>query len=193
MKMFSYSIRRDLKNFYRLVITIGAPCLFAPALIVGTILALSLIFPNLVIDSTLLTIYFFVTCALYSVFLLVVISRAKPKKGEDVGHFFSLLVPAHNEERVLNETLETLLCLDYPSELFEVIVINDGSSDQTERIAMRLQKKYSNLKVFNIPNSKGGKGKGMALNVGFADFLLTWRGLEIKQICSKKFRFNLMI
>ena len=58
-------------------------------------------------------------------------------------------------------------------------MINDGSSDQTESIARRFQKKYSNLKVLNISSNKGGQGKSAALNVGFADFLLTWRGLEI--------------
>lgn len=168
----------SLSNLYGLFATIGAS-LVGPTLIVGTTFMLGLVFPSLVIDTTFLTIYFLVTCALYNAFLLVVILRAHPKLGENVGHFFSLLIPAHNEESVLAETLETVLNLDYPSELFEVLVINDGSSDQTEKIARRFQKKYSNLKILDIPRSNGGQGKSMALNVGFADFLLTWRGLEI--------------
>jgi len=168
----------SLSSLYGLFATTGTS-LVGPTLIVGTTFMLCLVFPSLVIDTTLLTIYFLVTCTSYNAFLLVVILRAHPKLGEDVGHFFSLLVPAHNEESVLSDTLETALNLDYPSELFEVVVINDGSSDQTEKIARRFQKKYSNLKVLNIPSSNGGQGKSAALNVGFADFLLTWRGLEI--------------
>lgn len=177
--MSVFSLKISFNIIYSLTATIGAS-LVGPTLILVAIFMLSLIFPSLVIDTTLLTIYFFVTCALYNAFFLVVISRAHAKYGEDVGHFFSLLVPAHNEEKVLGQTLETVLNLDYPSELFEVVVVNDGSFDQTERIARRLQKKYSNLKVFTISTRDGGQGKSAALNVGFADFLLTWRGLEIK-------------
>lgn len=177
--MLISSLKMLLKNLYGLIATIGAS-LVGPTLIVGVTVILSLTFPGLIIDTTLLTIYFLFTCALYNLFLLVVISRAHPKLGENVGHFFSLLIPAHNEDKVLSETLDTVLNLDYPSELFEVMVINDGSSDQTERIARRFQKKYSNLKVFDISTNRGGQGKSAALNVGFADFLLTWRGLEIK-------------
>jgi 1,2-diacylglycerol 3-beta-glucosyltransferase len=173
------SLRITLDSFYGFSATVAAS-LVGPALIVVTTFVLSLILPGLVIDTTVLTIYFIVTCASYNAFLLVVISRAHPKRGEDVGHFFSLLIPAHNEEKVLSETLERILNLDYPSELFEVMVINDGSCDKTEKIARSYQKRFPNLKVFNIMTNNGGKGKSATLNVGFADFLLTWRGLEIK-------------
>jgi 1,2-diacylglycerol 3-beta-glucosyltransferase len=177
--MSIYSLRVSLDNLYGFFITIGAS-LIGPLLIVGATIGLGFIFPGLIIETTFLTIYFLITCVLYNAFLLAVISRAKAKVGEDVGHFFSLLIPAHNEESVLGETLEILLSLDYPSELFEVIVINDGSVDQTERIARRFQNKYSNLKVLTVSSTNGGQGKSAALNTGFADFLLAWRGLEIK-------------
>ena len=173
------SLRITLDSFYGFSATVAAS-LVGPALIVVTTFVLSLILPGLVIDTTVLTIYFIVTCASYNAFLLVVISRAHPKRGEDVGHFFSLLIPAHNEEKVLSETLERILNLDYPSELFEVMVINDGSCDKTEKIARSYQKRFHNLKVFNISTNDGGQGKSATLNAGFADFLLTWRGLEIK-------------
>jgi 1,2-diacylglycerol 3-beta-glucosyltransferase len=173
------SLRTSLNNLYGFVATIGTS-LVGPTIIVVTTFGLGLIFPSFIIDTTFLTIYFLVTCASYNAFLLVVISRAHPKQGENVGHFFSLLIPAHNEEKVLSETLETVLNLDYPSELFEVIVVNDGSFDKTERIARSHQKRYPNLKVFNISTNKGGRGKSATLNAGFADFLLAWRGLEIK-------------
>ena len=166
-------------DLHGLIVTFGVS-LVGPLLIVGATYALSLVFPGLVINTTFLTIYFLVTCTLYNIFLLVVISRAQAKQGENVGHFFSLLIPAHNEEKVLGNTLEAVLNFDYPSELFEVILVNDGSVDKTEKIARSFQKKYSNLKVLTIPTNNGGRGKSTALNVGFADFLLAWRGVEIK-------------
>jgi cellulose synthase/poly-beta-1,6-N-acetylglucosamine synthase-like glycosyltransferase len=172
-------LRKWFGNLYGFSVTFGVS-IVGPLLIVGATFAFSLVFPGLVIDTTFLTIYFLVTCTLYNVFLLVVISRARTNQGEDVGHFFSLLIPAHNEEKVLGKTLETILNFDYPTELFEVVLINDGSADQTEKIAHSFQKQYSNLKVLNITANNGGRGKSSALNVGFADFLLSWRGIEIK-------------
>jgi cellulose synthase/poly-beta-1,6-N-acetylglucosamine synthase-like glycosyltransferase len=52
-------------------------------------------------------------------------------------HFlsFALVIPAHNEERVIGETVRQLRTLHYPSERFAVIVIADGCTDRTARFA----------------------------------------------------------
>ncbi|MGD0780820.1 MAG: glycosyltransferase [Dehalococcoidales bacterium] len=82
------------------------------------------------------------------------------KQLESPGYFPSLtiLIPAYNEEKVLGRTIETVLEASYPDK--EVIVIDDGSKDQTYRIAMD----YSNrgVKVIHRPNG----GKATALNHG---------------------------
>ncbi|MHA2406717.1 MAG: hypothetical protein ACXACH_08185, partial [Candidatus Hermodarchaeia archaeon] len=52
--------------------------------------------------------------------------------------------------------------------------------DDTESVVRNFQKDHPNLKLINVLPMNGGLGKGTALNVGFSDFLLTWRGLEIK-------------
>ncbi len=168
-----------LRNLTYVAVTLGAS-LIAPLLIVGITIGITLLIPGLVIDTTVLTVYFVVTCTLYNVFLILVLARAHRKEGEEVGHYFSLLIPAHNEEGVIRHTLSNVFKLDYPSELFEVVVINDGSADQTEDIVKSLREEHSNLKLLNIPRDKGGRGKSAALNMGLASFLLTWRGLEVK-------------
>lgn len=48
---------------------------------------------------------------------------------------FALLIPAHNEEGVIGETVRQLRALHYPPERFAVIVIADGCTDQTVRRA----------------------------------------------------------
>ena len=45
--------------------------------------------------------------------------------------FFSIIVPAHNEENYIESTLEHLFVLEYSKDLFEVIVIENGSTDAT--------------------------------------------------------------
>jgi len=48
---------------------------------------------------------------------------------------FALLIPVHNEEGVIGETVRQLCALRYPAEQFAVIVIADGCTDQTARCA----------------------------------------------------------
>ncbi len=72
----------------------------------------------------------------------------------------SIVIPAYNEERVIEHTLKTLLELDYPKK--EIIVVNDGSTDGTEAI-MRPYALQGKIQLINRPNG----GKSAALNLGY--------------------------
>lgn len=72
----------------------------------------------------------------------------------------SFLVPAYNEENTLSSTIESLIEIDYPKNKKEIIIINDGSTDNTLKIARELEKKYKEVKVLNKQNS----GKANSLN-----------------------------
>ena len=74
----------------------------------------------------------------------------------------SLVVPCYNEEKTIIRTLQSFLNLDYPQEKIEIIVVDDGSSDATLKIAQNFSKKYSQIKVFHKENG----GKYTALNLG---------------------------
>jgi 1,2-diacylglycerol 3-beta-glucosyltransferase len=50
---------------------------------------------------------------------------------------FIIAIPAHNEQNVIGVTVERLMAMDYPKELFAVHVVADHCSDQTARIACR--------------------------------------------------------
>ena len=82
--------------------------------------------------------------------------------------FVSILVPAHNEALVIRKTVISLLELDYPKARYEVIIVNDNSSDNSAQILQEMQKKYAQRKllVINTDNVIGGKGKSNALNIG---------------------------
>lgn len=80
--------------------------------------------------------------------------------------YVSLLIPAHNEELVIRRTVEAMLAMDYPEERLEIIVINDGSTDKTGQIVQEMCKSYRSLKLVNVPEEEGGKGKSRTLNVG---------------------------
>ncbi|MHB1357647.1 MAG: glycosyltransferase family 2 protein [Anaerolineae bacterium] len=51
--------------------------------------------------------------------------------------FISVVVPAFNEEKYISHCLQSLMLLDYPPDLYEVIVVNNNSTDQTGEIVSR--------------------------------------------------------
>ncbi|EAF4500857.1 glycosyltransferase family 2 protein [Listeria monocytogenes serotype 4b] len=85
--------------------------------------------------------------------------------------FVSVMVPAHNEGKVIVKTVESLLAFDYPVDRYEIIVINDNSSDNSAELLAAIQAKNPTrfLKIISTDNITGGKGKSNALNIGFAE------------------------
>ncbi|WP_249869089.1 glycosyltransferase [Oceanobacillus saliphilus] len=83
-----------------------------------------------------------------------------PGLGHSTPPFVSVIIPAYNEEDVIDRTIESILKSNYPN--LEVIVIDDGSKDETSRVVSR---KYdSNEKVFLFHKNNGGKAS--AINLG---------------------------
>lgn len=78
----------------------------------------------------------------------------------------SLLIPAHDEELVIERTVETILASDYPQDQLELIVLDDASTDGTAAILDRLAERQPRLRVVHVPAREGGKGKAAVLNRG---------------------------
>ena len=78
----------------------------------------------------------------------------------------SLLIPARNEDVVLEKTLKHILSLDYPRDKMEVIVINDGSTDTTKSILNTMASRDKRIKPLHLPVASAGRGKSHALNKG---------------------------
>jgi 1,2-diacylglycerol 3-beta-glucosyltransferase len=70
----------------------------------------------------------------------------------------SLLVAAKNEEAVIARGVKMLCNQDYPTDKYEVWVIDDCSTDRTPEVLQALSQEYDNLKIMRRPaNAKGGK------------------------------------
>src|SRR5258706_3450580 len=78
----------------------------------------------------------------------------------------SIMIPAHNEELVIERTLKALLGSIYPASKLEIIVLNDGSTDKTREILDRLAKDHPVVRPVHIPPEEGGRGKAAVLNRG---------------------------
>ncbi|MBR3598854.1 MAG: poly-beta-1,6 N-acetyl-D-glucosamine synthase [Lachnospiraceae bacterium] len=73
----------------------------------------------------------------------------------------SILVPCFNEAETIGNTVEQLNKLQYPN--FEIIAINDGSSDNTSEVVQGLLEKYDRLRFIDL---KENNGKANALYLG---------------------------
>jgi cellulose synthase/poly-beta-1,6-N-acetylglucosamine synthase-like glycosyltransferase len=77
----------------------------------------------------------------------------------------SVVIPAWNEEFVLEHTISLLLKIDYPLSALRIYVVDDGSTDDTQKILTKMQSESPN-NVFNVRKNDGGKGKSHAINYG---------------------------
>ena len=76
--------------------------------------------------------------------------------------FITIMIPAHNEEIVIQDTLEYLLNeLNYHN--YEILVMDDGSTDHTPEILKEMQEQYPRLRVIRIEENQG---KAHAFNIG---------------------------
>jgi cellulose synthase/poly-beta-1,6-N-acetylglucosamine synthase-like glycosyltransferase len=72
----------------------------------------------------------------------------------------SVLIPAYNEAKYIAESIQSVLAVDYPQDKLDIVVVDDGSTDDTLAIAKRFE--GGPVRVFTKENS----GKGAALNFG---------------------------
>ncbi len=88
--------------------------------------------------------------------------RKKNQLPELTDHpFFSILIPCHNEQEQIEETLERLADLDYPE--YEIIAVDDGSTDET---AARIKAMCAGNPRLRAVYLKENQGKAAALNIG---------------------------
>ena len=120
----------------------------------------------------------FFICLLYG-FLVLYLSKGidRLKDLENEQHksetSFSILVPFRNEELNLPELLESIIALDYPTAQYELILINDASSDASVSIVDQFKTKHPTLNVALINNNElSGSPKKDAIHkaIGLASY-----------------------
>ncbi|MGH2398771.1 MAG: glycosyltransferase, partial [bacterium] len=107
----------------------------------------------------------------YGAFLILVGSLARTRETVPALRArprVSIVVPAKNEEAVIEATVRSLCAIDYREDgerCYEVIVVDDCSTDGTQAILERLAAQFP-LTVVSTP--EGSVGKAAALNLGIA-------------------------
>jgi cellulose synthase/poly-beta-1,6-N-acetylglucosamine synthase-like glycosyltransferase len=125
--------------------------------------------PPLRIAIVIVTAFLVITLIRYFILLwLGYLHHVEAKTSLDDGERFeplvTILVPAYNEEAVIEASIRSLLELDYPA--YDILVIDDGSTDETYQRAAELEGYYGRATVRVVSKSNGGKAS--ALNTGIA-------------------------
>ena len=118
-------------------------------------------------------VYMFIALYFLLLFVLTFVQNRKeiflvPKIKRN--YSVSVLVPAFNEQKSIKGTVESVLKSDYKY-LKEIIIINDGSTDRTLKIARQLEKKHSKVKVFNKKNSGKADSLNQALKIAKGELI----------------------
>lgn len=104
-------------------------------------------------------------------FIGSIIERKKGIKEKPKGElpFVSIVVPARNEEKTIADCIISIANSNYPNDKFEIIAVDDRSSDNTKNILADLNRQYNNLKVITLSKDstiKNLNGKPGALQAG---------------------------
>lgn len=115
----------------------------------------------------------FIFASLYFSFLFLVLffknsqDLFKEEKLTKKLPFLSILIPAYNEEKTIQETINAVSNVDYPKELMEIIVIDDGSKDNT----LNILKKFKNIKILAKQNSGKADSLNQALKIAKGELI----------------------
>ncbi len=158
--------RRLLTSLTLVTVMVGATVLFifwamhSPSQVQAFLVRLVLI--SLIIFLAILFIRYFTL--LWFAYLQHAERNVASREPEGELPPVSILIPAYNEAEVIGHAIESLLQLDYPT--YEVIVVDDGSTDDTLEVARRWEGKASGVEVRVLTKRNGGKAS--ALNAGIA-------------------------
>ncbi len=117
---------------------------------------------SIVYVSTFLTLLISIRQVIFSVAFRFVGEQPNPFEAPAEWPTISIIIPAHNEELVIDGSLTTMRQLSYPEERMEIVVINDRSKDATGEIADRHAAEDSRIRVIHRPDD-ATPGKPAAL------------------------------
>ncbi|MDD2272135.1 MAG: glycosyltransferase family 2 protein [Desulfuromonadaceae bacterium] len=108
--------------------------------------------------ESLFYLFLFLTIYPYVVYPLLVIAWSRLSGRlwiqKSIVPNVSMIISVYNEEGVIREKIENALSLDYPKDLFEVVVVSDGSTDRTNEVLTSIVDPRLVLRIFPERNGK---------------------------------------
>lgn len=83
---------------------------------------------------------------------------------------FSIVIPVYNSAKTIRECLESIVTQSFPD--FEVIIVNDGSTDETEKIVKSFSENDSRIKLYSFPNSGVSETRRRGISFSTGEYIL---------------------
>ena len=83
----------------------------------------------------------------------------------------SVIIPAYNAEKYLTETLDSVVSQTMSDSDYEIIIVNDGSSDHTADILQQYKKPHSNITIINQENGGPASARNTGLSAAKGEYI----------------------
>lgn len=83
---------------------------------------------------------------------------------------FSVVVPVYNSSKTIRNCIESILCQSFMN--YEIIIINDGSSDQSLSICLEYANTYSNIKLYSFNNEGVAVSRRRGIDLSNGEYIL---------------------
>lgn len=83
----------------------------------------------------------------------------------------SIIIPVYNTEQYVSQCLKSCLNQTYDQESYEIIIINDGSTDNSLDVIRDFEQKYKNVTVISQKNQKQGTARNNGLKLAKGEYI----------------------
>ena len=111
----------------------------------------------------------------YPLILLIIGQKKKTKVSCEITNYskITVLCPAYNEEKHIEEKIQSFLELNYPNDKIEMIIISDDSTDRTNEIVRKFEKKHNIRLVIQKPRKGKPSGHNLVESELNSDFIVS--------------------
>jgi cellulose synthase/poly-beta-1,6-N-acetylglucosamine synthase-like glycosyltransferase len=135
-------------------------------------------FFSILLYSTIALLFFYGLLMLFYAKWYKKVNVFLPNKDVIPQTLFSIIIPARNEDENIGKCLHSIYQQNYPTSLFEVIVVDDYSTDDTANIVLKLTNEFKNLRLISLEKELSGKKlnayKKKAIDIAIAQSNGTW-------------------
>ena len=109
----------------------------------------------------LVLVAFYLSLYFITFWLLTFFEKGILTEEKELTHFPNVTValPVYNEEKNVAKSILSVLALDYPSNKLQVIVVNDGSKDNSLSVIKQLIKEHPKRNILLIDQKNAGKDR----------------------------------
>jgi cellulose synthase/poly-beta-1,6-N-acetylglucosamine synthase-like glycosyltransferase len=114
-------------------------------------------FWNIIISISFVLFFFYAIIILLYRKWFLQLQYFKVNTNHQPQHKFSIIIPARNEEENIGQCLSSIIRQNYPSDFFEIIVVDDHSTDKTVNIVEEFKKENEHIKLIKLKDVLNGR------------------------------------